>query len=123
MAGRFRIYTDADIHGPLVQALKRRSWDLVRAVDAHPEGQDDRTHFEHAAKEGRVLVSNDVDQIRIAQEWIIAGRSFAGLVTWPKAAERHVAPGEIAEAFEALSREDDPFHPYPIVYLKLERRA
>ena len=64
MAGRFRIYTDADIHGPLVQALKRRSWDLVRAVDAYPEGQDDRTHFEHAAKEGRVLVSNDVDQIR-----------------------------------------------------------
>jgi len=121
VAGRFRLYTDADIHGPFVHALKRKGWDLVRAVDVYPEGQDDRTHFERAAKEGRVLVSNDLDQIRIAQEWILAGRPFAGLVTWPKARERHATPAEIAEAFEALAREDNPFQPYPIIYLTLKR--
>jgi len=120
VAGRFRLYTDADIHGPFVHVLKK-GWDLVRAVDLYPQGQDDRTHFERAAKEGRVLVSNDLDQVRIAQEWILAGCPLAGLVTWPKAQEREVTPAEIAAAFEALAREDGPFHPYPIVYLKLGR--
>ena len=111
----------ADIHGPFVQALKRKGWDLVRAVDVYPEGQDDRKHFERAAKEGRVLISNDLDQVRIAQEWILAGRPFAGLVTWRKAQERQVTPADIADAFESLAGEKDPFRPYPIVYLKLKR--
>lgn len=100
MAGRFRLYTDADIHGPFVHALRRAGWDLVRAVDLYPEGQDDRTHFERAAREGRVLVSNDLDQLRIAQEWILAGRPFPGLITWPKADERIQA--------EAMSAWDEP---------------
>lgn len=119
MAGRFRLYTDADIHGPFVNGLKRRDWDLVRAIDRYAERQDDRTHFERAAREGRVLVSNDLDQVRIAQEWILAGRPFAGLVTWPKAKERKTTAGDIVEAFEALAQQDNPFRPYPIVYLKL----
>ena len=121
MAGRFRLYTDADVHGPFVHALKRTGWDLVRAVDLYPEGQDDRTHFERAAREGRVLVSNDVDQVRIAQEWILAGRQFPGLITWPKADERRMTGTDFAAAFEALAREDNPFDPYPIVYLKPKR--
>lgn len=121
MAGRFRLYSDADIHGPFVHALKRKGWDLVRAVDLYPEGQDDRTHFERAVREGRVFVSNDIDQVRIAQEWILAGRPFPGLITWPKEDERNFTPAEFAEAFEALAREDAPFHPYPIVYLKPKR--
>lgn len=78
MAGRFRLYTDADIHGPFVHALKRAGWDLVRAV----------------------------------------GRPFPGLITWPKADERKMTGTGFAAAFEALAREDNPFHPYPIVYLK-----
>ena len=121
MAGRFRLYADADIHGPFVHALKSNGWDLVRAVDLYPEGQEDRTDFERAAEERRVLLSNDLDQVRIAQEWILAGRRFEGLVTWPKAQERQSSPTELAEAFEALARESDPFAPFPIVYLKLKR--
>lgn len=63
---RFRLYTDADIHGPYVEALRRKGWDVTRAVDAYPEGTDDPIHFERAAREGRVLVSNDLDQLVIA---------------------------------------------------------
>jgi hypothetical protein len=121
VACRFRLYSDADTHGPFVHALMGRGWDLVRAIDVYPEGQNDRTHFERAAKEDRVLVSNDLDQVRIAQEWILAGRPFTGLVTWRKAQERQATPAEIADAFEALAREIEPFRPYPIVYLKPRR--
>jgi len=49
VAGRFPLYTDADIHGPVVAALRRAGWDVLRAVDAFPEGTQDLLHFERAA--------------------------------------------------------------------------
>ena len=55
MAGRFPLYTDADVHGPLIVALHERGWDLVRAMDFYPQGTADAVHFERAAKENRVL--------------------------------------------------------------------
>lgn len=66
MAGRFPLYTDADIRGQLIEALKRKGWDVLRAVDVHPERTKDAVHFEEAAKRRRVLVSYDVDQVKIA---------------------------------------------------------
>jgi predicted nuclease of predicted toxin-antitoxin system len=59
VAGRFPLYTDADIHGPLITALRQRGWDVVRAIDLYPQGTADAIHFERAAAENRVLVSND----------------------------------------------------------------
>ena len=65
MAGRFALYTDADVHGPLIKALRNAGWDIVRAIDAFPERTPDLTHFEHAVALGRVLVTNDEDQEEI----------------------------------------------------------
>lgn len=62
MTGRFPLYADADVRGPLVRALKKGGWDIVRAIDALPEGTDDLQHFERAVALGRVLVTNDEDQ-------------------------------------------------------------
>jgi hypothetical protein len=59
VAGRFPLYTDADVHGPLVEALIRRGWDVLRAVDAFPEGTQDDLHFARAARLERVMVSCD----------------------------------------------------------------
>jgi hypothetical protein len=50
---------DADIHGPLVDALRARQWDVVRAIDLYPEGTLDDVHFARAAQDNRVLVTND----------------------------------------------------------------
>lgn len=61
MAGHFPLYTDADVHGPLILALRRRGWDLVRAIDLYPPGTADAVHFERAARDSRVLISNDPD--------------------------------------------------------------
>jgi hypothetical protein len=114
----FPLYTDADIHGPYVEALKRNGWDVMRAVDEYPEGTDDSIHFERAAREGRVLVCNDVDQLVDAQAWIRAGRPFPGVVTWRKRDERRLSVGSVLRAFEELAQKEHPFSPYPIVYLK-----
>ena len=78
MAGRFPLYTDADVLGQIVEALIRRGWDGVRAVDLYPEGTDDHVHFERAVREGRVLVGPDEDQELIALSWVEEGRAFPG---------------------------------------------
>jgi hypothetical protein len=118
VAGRVPLYTDADIHGPLVEGLERRGWDIVRAVDLYPEGVDDHVHFERAAREGRVLVSNDLDEILIAEAWIVTGRAFRGLITWQKTDERQLSVGAFLDAFEAIAEEENPFSSYPIVRIK-----
>jgi hypothetical protein len=118
MAGRFPLYTDADVLGALVLALKRRGWDVVRAVDQYPEGTDDDVHFEHAAREGRVLVAADEDQELRAIRWLVEGRPFRGLITWERAHERRMSAGDFLRRFDELAEMQDPFSSYPIVYIK-----
>ena len=55
MAGPFPLYTDEDVHGHLIKALRQQGWDVVRAVNVFPQGTDDEAHFEYATKENRVL--------------------------------------------------------------------
>ena len=77
MAGRFPLYTDTDIDGPVVRALRATAWGILRGIDAYPEKTSDRIHFVRAAQEGRVLVSNDIDMKAIAEAWLPEGRSFS----------------------------------------------
>jgi hypothetical protein len=39
VAGRFPLYTGADVHGPLIFALRGRAWDLIRAIDLDARGE------------------------------------------------------------------------------------
>ena len=87
MAGRFPLYTDADVHGPLIDALRAHGWHVVRAVDLYPQGTSDAVHFEHAAKENRVLVSNDTDMEVLANRCLAEGRPFRGLILWRAGSE------------------------------------
>ena len=116
MAGRFPLYTDADIYGPLVDGLIDRGWDVVRAVKTRPEGEDDLVHFTLAAEQSRVLVAYDRHQRKFALDWIEAGTPFRGYLTWKQKHHERMTVGEFLEAFEALAAEDDPFA-YPIRYI------
>ena len=121
MAGRFPLYTDADVHGPVVKALHLAGWDILRAIKAYREKTPDDVHFERAAQEGRVLVSNDIDMKMMAEAWFLEGRSFPGLVWWPRSHYAAMRPGDFVAAFEELAARDDPFAGYPIVHIKPKR--
>jgi len=110
VAGRFPLYTDADVHGPLILALRGRGWDVVRAIDLYPQGTADAVHFEHAARENRVLISNDQDMEGIANRWLAEGRPFRGLILWPQEALQ----AELVSRIEALS---EPF-PHLVIHLR-----
>ena len=106
MAGRFPLYADADVHGPLSTALLARGWDLVRAIDLYPEGTADDVHFEQAARLNRVLISNDRDMEDIANRWLAEGRPFRGLILWPQEHYKWMGYSESIAKIDALS---EPF--------------
>jgi hypothetical protein len=95
------IYADENVSGILVRALKRLGWDVSRAIDTHPSGTDDQTHFQEAVKQDRVLLSNDQDMVVIAAEWQAQGRSFPGVIYFsPK---RFASIGDVIRALQALA--------------------
>jgi Domain of unknown function (DUF5615) len=116
--GRFPLYTDADVRGPLINALEKAGWDVLRAIDAFPERTPDLTHFERAVALGRVLVSNDEDQEVTADQWYRDGRPFPGVVAWRQKVYAQMTYGEILEWFEELARRESPFAGYPILRIK-----
>jgi len=121
VAGRFPLYTDADVNGPVVQALVDHGWDVLRAIDAFPEGTDDEVHFAYAGRENRVMVANDIDVKLLAERWHAEQRPFRGLVWWVREHYRRMKPGDFVEAFEELARQDHPFAAYPILHIKANR--
>jgi len=121
VAGRFPLYTDADVDGRVVKALRYAGWDVLRAIDAYPEKTRDHIHFARAAQEQRALVSNDLDMKMLAETWFLEGRSYPGLVWWPRSHYNVMVPGDFVAAFEELAAEDDPFANYPIVHIKPKR--
>ena len=121
MAGRFPLYTDADIRGHVVKALGNAGWDLVRAIDQFAEGEDDPVHFDRAVALGRVLVTNDNGQRERASAWYRDGRRFPGLIWWPQDHYKGRTAGEFLRAFEELAGKDDPFGLYPIIFLIAKR--
>jgi hypothetical protein len=118
VAGRFPLYTDTDVDGRVVKALLQAGWDVVRGIEAHPERTLDEIHFAHAARAGRVLVSNDFDMKAIADRWVAEGKSFSGLVWWHRRHYGAMTPGDFVSAFEERAALDDPFAGYPILHIK-----
>ena len=122
VAGRFPLYTDADIKGALIKALRSEGWDIERAIDTFDEGEEDDVHFTHAAREGRVFVGNDKDQLRMAIEWLESGRPFPGLIWWPKTLDERMRLRDIVDEFEGLAEQDDPLGNNPIYHVGMKRR-
>jgi hypothetical protein len=115
VARGFAVFTDNHVQQAVVDGLLRAEWDVVRAIDVFPGGTADAVLLEHAAREGRVFVTNDEDLLAIAAAWLDKGRSFPGLVYWHEDDYTVMTTGEILRAFEALA-DKVPF-PYPIRFV------
>ena len=117
MAGRFPLLTDIHVHDVLIQVLRRKGWDVLRAVDVLPANAEDEVLFTYAAEHDRVLVTNDRPLEAIANRWMREARTFRGLVCWPQKHYRTMSDGELALAFEEIAARSDAFG-YLIEYIK-----
>lgn len=119
MAGRFPLFTDENVGGPLIHGLRERGWDVVRAIDVFGEETDDDVLFAWAAEMQRVFVTDDRPAEAVAIRWLDEGRPFRGMIRCPQ--QREMSTGELLAAFEDLAAKDDPFGAYPLVYFKPKR--
>jgi Domain of unknown function (DUF5615) len=78
-----RLASDADVHGDIIRGLRRRlpEIDLVRALDALPEDTPDFEILAWAARENRVLITNDRNtMVGFAYQRAAAGETVPGLI-------------------------------------------
>lgn len=116
MAG-FPLFTDNHVRQQVVNGLRERGWDVVRAVDVFPEGTDDEVLFAHAAAEGRVFVSSDEPAQELAKRWLREGRVFRGMACWPQRHHQRMSDGDFIAALEQLAATTGAFA-YAIEYIK-----
>jgi len=118
--GRFALFTDENVDGPLIKALTARGWDVARAVDVFGERTDDEALFSYAAEHGRVFVTGDRPAEAVAIRWLREARAFRGMIRCQTGV---TGVGDLVTAFEKLAEEEAPFGGYPIVYLKPRHSA
>jgi predicted nuclease of predicted toxin-antitoxin system len=119
VAGRFPLFTDENIDGPIIQGLRHRGWDVQHAEEEFGEKTKDTPIFEHAAKQERVFVSTDHDILPIAKKWIQEGRPFR-LIWWEQMETQRILLPVVLDAFDALAAKPNAFA-YPIEYLRLPK--
>ena len=116
MAG-FPLFTDHHVRQPIVSALLRRGWDVLRAVEVFGEKNDDEDLLAWAVAHGRVFVTCDRKMLdEVAMPWLEENRSFR-MIYWWMEHHRRMSDGEIVRGIEALVTKPNAFA-FPIEYIK-----
>jgi hypothetical protein len=77
-------YADEHVVFALVEALRRRRMDVVRAQDRGREEADDADLLDEALADERVMLTNDTDFLRLAAERAAIQQRFAPIFFWPQ---------------------------------------
>lgn len=83
-----KAYADEHILGAVVEALRRRSMDIVTVQEKGRESADDTDLLAEALKEERVMITNDKDFLILAAERSKRGELFAPIFFWPQQRRR-----------------------------------
>lgn len=95
-----------DVHVPraVAEGLRLRGIDALRAQENGSARFADVALLRRATELGRVLVSQDVDLLKIAHEWSARGNAFGGLAFAPQS----TAIGVLVRDLESLARHASP---------------
>lgn len=79
-----RGYADEHVKTAIIHGLRHRGMDLVTAQDRGQRQTDDEILLITATAEGRLILTNDTDFLRIHATWRAAGRDHSGIIFWPQ---------------------------------------
>ncbi|MDQ3704040.1 MAG: DUF5615 family PIN-like protein [Chloroflexota bacterium] len=82
MGQKIKFYTDEHVPKAVVRGLRQRGADVLTVVEAGMLGASDAEHVERAWAEGRVIVTQDADFLKLHA----AGLAHAGIVYAPRQA-------------------------------------
>lgn len=68
MSARVRFYLDEHVHPAVAAGLRRRGVDVFTTQEARMRGASDTDHLALATRQGRVLVTQDDDFLRLNAE-------------------------------------------------------
>lgn len=119
MPGRFPLFTDENVDGPIIRGLRQRGWDVQHATEEFGEKTSDTPLLEHASRLGRVMASTDKHLLRIGRRWAKEGRAFR-LIWWEQKETQRILVSVVLDAFDDLAAKEHAFL-YPIEYLKLPK--
>lgn len=74
------LYADHHVNSAIIEGLRRKGIDVVTAFEDGFGRRADADLLARAYELDRVVFTQDVDFIVIADEWLAAGRPFAGVV-------------------------------------------
>jgi hypothetical protein len=77
-------YVDENVNRHVTDGVRRQGMDVVTAQERGQKQTDDEILLETATAEGRLMLTNDTDFLRLHHQWMIAGKSHAGIVYWPQ---------------------------------------
>ena len=96
-------HLDEHIPQALANALRHRGIDVTTTTEAGLEGAEDRQHLAYAANTGRIVVTHDVDFLRLHAE----GLTHAGIAYWhPRSRSLGDALRRLVLIHAALSAEE-----------------
>lgn len=119
MAG-LSVFTDNHVRQQIVEALRSRGWDVVRAIDVFPPGTNDDDLIAYSAQQGRVFLTNDDGIHAIAHRWLAEGRAFR-MVYWKAKLLWDMSDGDVVRALESIATKPDAFA-YSIEYIHKPKR-
>jgi Domain of unknown function (DUF5615) len=99
------LYFDQNVPQAIATGLRRRGVDVLLAFEDRTSRLRDEPLLERATALGRILVSEDRDFVRIADQWREAGRDFAGVIRIPR---QRMSIGEMIEDLELIALVLDP---------------
>ena len=80
MPSAISFYADEHVPRAVVQGLRQRGLDVLMASDVHGLGDSDEAHLSRATAQGRVIITQDVDFLRMHA----SGLKHAGIVYVPQ---------------------------------------
>jgi predicted nuclease of predicted toxin-antitoxin system len=90
-----KFYTDKHVPKAVSRQLLNRGVDIVRCEDVGLGDASDTIHLEYATHEGRVVITNDADFVRLHKEWQTDGKVHAGIMYCLSHVQGEVGVGKI----------------------------
>ena len=75
--GQIRFYTDEHVSKAVIRALRRRNVDVLTVPEAGLLSAPDKVHLQRALQDGRVIITQDDDFLRLAADVEHAGIVYA----------------------------------------------
>jgi hypothetical protein len=75
-----RFYTDTHIARAVAEQLRAHGVDIVRCEEVGLAEASDLEHLDYATQQGRVMITQDKDFLRLHSEWQQQNKSHAGIM-------------------------------------------